>query len=66
MRHNNTDVLKILFCRFVTGETFVVDGANWMWKPPVAPREAIANLSRGVESKSRAVGLAPGEKQSKL
>ena len=57
-------LLRCFCCRFVTGETFVVDGANWMWKPPVAPREAIAQLSRGVESKSRSVGLAG--RQSKL
>lgn len=44
--------------RFVSGETMVVDGAAWMWKPPIAPREAIAALSRNVESKSRAVGQA--------
>mmetsp|Transcript_23209 Transcript_23209/g.64450 ORF Transcript_23209/g.64450 Transcript_23209/m.64450 type:complete len:293 (+) Transcript_23209:117-995(+) len=44
--------------KFISGETLVVDGAAWMWKPPVAPREVITQLSRGVESKSRGVGTA--------
>jgi len=40
--------------RFVTGETLVVDGAAWMWKPNPIPREMISKASRGVEKKSRA------------
>lgn len=42
---------------FVSGHTLVVDGGEWMYRPPLAPREAVAQLSRGVESKSRAVGV---------
>ena len=45
-------------CRFITGDTLVVDGAAWMWKPQLVPREAVSKVSRGVESKSRAVGTA--------
>lgn len=53
--------------RFCSGDTFIVDGANWVWKPPVAPREAVSKLSRGVEKKSRGVGLgAGGPPRSKL
>jgi peroxisomal 2,4-dienoyl-CoA reductase len=43
---------------FVTGDTLVVDGANWMWKPQVVPRSAVSQVSRGVEAKSRDVGTA--------
>mmetsp|Transcript_27681 Transcript_27681/g.71227 ORF Transcript_27681/g.71227 Transcript_27681/m.71227 type:complete len:300 (-) Transcript_27681:168-1067(-) len=49
--------------KFVSGETMVVDGAAWMWKPPIVPREAIAALSRKVESTSRAVGQAGASRQ---
>ena len=41
---------------YVTGETVVVDGGQWLWKPPIAPREMVLQMSRGVESKSRGVG----------
>jgi len=43
---------------YVTGETVVVDGGQWLWKPPIAPREMVLQMSRGVESKSRGVGTA--------
>lgn len=36
----------------------VVDGANWMWRPQVVPREMVTKESRGVEASSRKVGLA--------
>eukprot|EP00958_Prasinococcus_capsulatus_P006704 scaffold625_cov420-Prasinococcus_capsulatus_cf.AAC.57 len=48
--------------RFVTGETLVVDGAEWMWRPPLVPREMVTRASRAVESQSRKTGLP----QSKL
>ncbi|KAG1676064.1 hypothetical protein FOA52_014929 [Chlamydomonas sp. UWO 241] len=43
---------------FVTGDTLVVDGANWMWRPQVVPRNAVSKVSRGVEASSRAIGTA--------
>ena len=43
---------------FVTGETVVVDGGHWLYKPPMLPRDMVTQLSRGVEAKSRAVGGA--------
>ena len=43
---------------FVTGETVVVDGGAWLFKPPIAPREMIVQMSRGVEKQSRKVGTA--------
>eukprot|EP01013_Petalomonas_cantuscygni_P015601 TRINITY_DN3242_c0_g2_i1.p1 TRINITY_DN3242_c0_g2~~TRINITY_DN3242_c0_g2_i1.p1 ORF type:complete len:311 (-),score=56.87 TRINITY_DN3242_c0_g2_i1:396-1328(-) len=43
---------------YVTGETVVIDGGQWLWRPAVLPREAVASASRDVEAKSRAVGAA--------
>lgn len=45
---------------FVTGHTLVVDGGEWMCRPALVPREKVTRVSRGVEAKSRAVGLAGG------
>ncbi|PSC74048.1 H(+) hexose cotransporter 2 isoform B [Micractinium conductrix] len=45
---------------FVTGHTLVVDGAEWLCKQPLVPRAMVTRVSRGVEAKSRAVGLAGG------
>lgn len=42
----------------MTGETVVVDGGAWLFKPPIAPREMIVQMSRGVEKQSRKVGTA--------
>jgi len=39
------------------GHVLVVDGGNWMWRPNVIPREMVTSASRGVESKSRQVGI---------
>ena len=38
---------------FVTGDTLVVDGGEWLYKPPMVPREMVSDLSRNVEKKSR-------------
>lgn len=38
---------------YITGETLVVDGGEWLFKPPMVPREMVAELSRSVEKKSR-------------
>lgn len=46
--------------RFVSGETLVVDGAAWLHRPQLVPREMVSAVSRRVESKSRAVGVAAG------
>ena len=40
---------------FVTGDVLVVDGGQWLYKPPMIPRDMVAEISRGVEAKSRAV-----------
>jgi peroxisomal 2,4-dienoyl-CoA reductase len=43
---------------YVTGDVLVVDGGQWLWKPPVVPREMVTQLAKQVESKSRAQGPA--------
>ncbi len=43
----------------------MVDGAAWMWRKPLLPREAVLKASRGMEKTSRTVGVAGGAK-SKL
>lgn len=48
---------------YITGETIVVDGGAWLWKPPPIPVDMVLEMSRGVEKKSREVG---GATQSKL
>jgi len=40
---------------YVSGDVLVVDGAEWLYKPPMVPREMVAELSRKVEAKSRAL-----------
>ncbi|GBF92035.1 hypothetical protein Rsub_04382 [Raphidocelis subcapitata] len=44
--------------RYITGETLVVDGGAWLHRPQLVPREMVTAVSRGVESKSRGVGVA--------
>ena len=44
----------------------MVDGAAWMWRQPVVSREMVSKASRGVEAKSRAVGLSAAGQRSKL
>lgn len=38
---------------YVSGETLVVDGGEWLYKPPMVPKEMVSELSRKVEAKSR-------------
>ncbi|GAB4813304.1 hypothetical protein N2152v2_000350 [Parachlorella kessleri] len=52
--------------KYVSGTTLVVDGAEWLYKRPVVPRETVAQMARAVESKSRAVGIAGAAAKSKL
>lgn len=53
---------------FISGDVMVVDGANWMWRPQLVPREGVSRVSRSVEGKSRGVGIAGsgGGPRSKL
>jgi peroxisomal 2,4-dienoyl-CoA reductase len=39
---------------YVTGDVLVVDGGQWLYKPPMLPKEMVADISRKVEGKSRA------------
>jgi NAD(P)-dependent dehydrogenase (short-subunit alcohol dehydrogenase family) len=45
--------------KFVTGDTLVVDGGEWLYRPPSVPKDLVAQLSRQVEGKSRAQAPAP-------
>lgn len=49
---------------FVSGHVLVVDGAAWIWRDPGIPKDKVIELSRGVEGKSRKVGV--GGDKSKL
>jgi peroxisomal 2,4-dienoyl-CoA reductase len=40
--------------RYITGDVLIVDGGEWLYKTPMVPKEMVAELSRGVEAKSRA------------
>ncbi|KAK9803107.1 hypothetical protein WJX73_004532 [Symbiochloris irregularis] len=44
--------------RCISGDTLVVDGAAWIWRPLVVQRDQVSKVSRGIESKSRSTGLA--------
>ncbi len=46
------EVLLWCVCSFITGDTLVVDGANWMWRPEVVPRELVSKVSRARHSRS--------------
>ncbi|KAM3694288.1 hypothetical protein ACJW30_07G045200 [Castanea mollissima] len=43
--------------KYVNGTTLVVDGGQWLSSPRNLPKEAVKQLSRAVESRSRAVGI---------
>ena len=38
---------------YVTGDVLVVDGGQWLYKPPLVPADQVEALSRQVETKSR-------------
>ena len=40
--------------KYTTGDTLIVDGGEWLYKPPLVPQDMVSILSRKVESKSRA------------
>jgi peroxisomal 2,4-dienoyl-CoA reductase len=40
--------------KYVTGDVLVVDGGEWLYRPPMIPKDLVAELSRQVEAKSRA------------
>ena len=39
---------------YVTGNVLIVDGGQWLYKPPLVPGDMVAQLSRQVEATSRA------------
>jgi len=40
---------------FISGDTIIVDGGEWLWKPLPTPRANISTASRNVEAKSRSM-----------
>jgi peroxisomal 2,4-dienoyl-CoA reductase len=38
---------------YITGDTLIVDGGQYLYKPAMVPKEMVAELSRKVEAKSR-------------
>lgn len=38
---------------FVSGDTIVVDGAHWLWRPAPLSRDAVRSFARSAESSSR-------------
>lgn len=50
---------------WISGETLVVDGGHWLFKPAALSRKQVVAASRSVEKKSRAIGI-PDPPKSKL
>ena len=42
--------------QYITGTTLIVDGGEWLYKPPPLPRDMVSKLSKQVEAKSRRMG----------
>lgn len=40
--------------KYITGDVLIVDGGEWLYRPPLVPKEMVAELSRKVEKTSRA------------
>jgi 2,4-dienoyl-CoA reductase [(3E)-enoyl-CoA-producing], peroxisomal len=39
--------------KYTTGDTIVVDGGEWLYKPPIIPKDSVEQMSRAIEQKSR-------------
>lgn len=50
---------------WISGETLVVDGGHWLFKPAPITRKEVVAASRSIEQKSRAIGI-PDSPKSKL
>lgn len=40
--------------KYITGDTIIVDGGEWLDKTPMVPKDVVSELSRSVEATSRA------------
>lgn len=40
--------------KYITGDVLIVDGGEWLYRPPMVPKQMVAALSRKVEKSSRA------------
>ena len=47
--------LFIVWNGYITGDTFVVDGGEWLFKRPNIPRDMVKEIAKGVEKQSRAM-----------
>jgi peroxisomal 2,4-dienoyl-CoA reductase len=47
--------LFICWNGYITGDTFVVDGGEYLFKPPNMPREMVKEIAKGVEKQSRSM-----------
>ncbi len=36
---------------YISGDVLVVDGAQWLFKPPIVPREMVSDFSRKMEDR---------------
>jgi 2,4-dienoyl-CoA reductase [(3E)-enoyl-CoA-producing], peroxisomal len=52
--------IYLCLASYVTGHTMVVDGGEWLYRPPIVSADIVTDLSRQVEKKSRQ--LAPAAK----
>jgi peroxisomal 2,4-dienoyl-CoA reductase len=51
---------------FISGDVLVVDGAHWLFKPPIVPWEVVSELSRKMESNTRRSSQQQTSVSSKL
>jgi 2,4-dienoyl-CoA reductase [(3E)-enoyl-CoA-producing], peroxisomal len=47
-------VVYLATAQYVTGDVLIVDGGQWLYKPPIVPAAMVTQLSRQVEAASRA------------
>ena len=40
--------------KYITGDVLIVDGGEYLYRPPLVPKDMVSELSRKVEAKSRA------------
>jgi 2,4-dienoyl-CoA reductase [(3E)-enoyl-CoA-producing], peroxisomal len=59
-------VVYLATAQYVTGDVLIVDGGQWLYKPPIVPENMVAQLSRQVEAASRAQAPTTRMHQSKL
>lgn len=51
---------------FINGDTIIIDGGNYLWKPSLADKDTIKSFSKNIEKQSRDTGLPQTTVKSKL